>query len=135
MEIAHASEGQGINCGIAGAAISSIVFYYFNNINRCEQNRSEYSNIHFGFFAYLGFFIFGLPSILVLQRKEKLTIVNLTACATVLGVMVYGVFLWLLSLVMGVNLSFDIVKALWVGAFFGGGIAIAYGLIAGADFK
>ncbi|QMV71596.1 hypothetical protein HS961_01400 [Comamonas piscis] len=87
------------------------------------------------FFAYLGFFIFGLPSILVLQRKEKLTIVNLTACATVSGVMVYGVFLWLLSLVMGVNLSFDIVKTLWIGAFFGGGIAIAYGLIAGVDFK
>lgn len=87
------------------------------------------------FFAYLGFFIFGLPSILVLQRKEKLTVVNLTACATVSGVMVYWVFLWLLSLVMGVDLTLDIIRVLWVGAFFGAGIAIAYGVIAGVDFK
>lgn len=135
MEIAHASECQGINCGIAGAAISSIFFIIL--IKLTDANKAGLSILMFTsvFFAYIGFFIFGLPSIFVLQRKGKLTIINLTACATASGVMVYGVFLWLLSLIMGVNLSFDMITALWVGAFFGGGIAIAYGLIAGVDFK
>lgn len=112
-------------------------FFFIILMILTDANKAGLSILMFTsvFFAYLGFFIFGLPSILVLQRKEKLTIVNLTACATASGVMVYGAFLWLLSLIMGVNLSLEILRVLWVGAFFGAGIAIAYGLIAGMDFK
>lgn len=109
-----------------------ITLIMLTNANKSGLNILIFTSV---FFAYIGFFIFGLPSILILHHKEKLTIVNLTACATASGVMVYGVFLWLLSLAMGVNLSLDIIKNLWVGAFFGAGIAIAYGLIAGMDFK
>ncbi|QNP47420.1 hypothetical protein [Diaphorobacter aerolatus] len=87
------------------------------------------------FFGYIGFFLFGVPSIFILQKNNLLTVLNLALCASIFGVLVYGVFLFLFSLMMGVSVKMESLGKVFVGGVLGAGIAFFYGLIAGVRFK
>lgn len=82
--------------------------------------------------GYGGFFLIGLPSILLLRRFGWLNFPVLIVCGALSGIIVFNVFLVLLSTLLGTAEYYrpSLSGTLW-GMTIGASVAALFGLIAG----
>ena len=89
-------------------------------------------------FSYLGFILLGVPSLLMLYRHRKLTLVSVIGMGVLCGLAVGLAFALLFGVAMGTLRSMEwleIPPIAVFGAFLGGCVALSFALLAGIPAK
>ncbi len=82
------------------------------------------------FGSYLGTLVFGMPIVFLLRGLKLLNLPVLVLSGTVMGVLVFYIFMQLLSFLLESASSFTVGILIW-GAVFGFTVSITFGLISG----
>jgi len=82
--------------------------------------------------SYASTLIFGIPIFFLLKKYKKLSIIWLTTCGSIAGMLVFILFVWSMTgFSPNIFHAPQVLYYILAGGFLGGSVAVAFGIISG----